>query len=154
MITWRHAQLPSKENCEAKQNQRVRVPTCKVANLGRQFIKRLSGSSQKWSTRVLIINLLPLGSKCSLHYLLCDNGGEPLAMSMILSFVSRGHWRDPAGGRAFLPEPGVFPFASCFHVWLAVSSMWWRHPVMFKNWIPSWVLRTELWTPQIPLSMS
>lgn len=52
------------------------------------------------------MSFLSLGSRCVLQYLLYDGGLYSRALllcsGMMLSFVSRGSWRDIAGGRGSL----------------------------------------------------
>lgn len=108
-------------------NTSVSVLHCKWVNLSRQFVERTSEISQKWTTGMLVIKLLPLSSKCNPHYLLYNNGAGPwkhfsLAVSLILNFDSRGCWRDIAGGGGSLSSSRCFYLASCFqYMWLSVA---------------------------------
>lgn len=60
----------------------------------------------------MCVSLSPLSSKCTLPCLLCDKQWNSVKhfsfhVTMMLSFLSRGQWRDTTGGRGFLKFPEI-----------------------------------------------
>lgn len=59
-----------------------------------------------------VINLLPLSSKFTLQYVLCNKGQNSFkhlsCRANMLIFVRRGHLRDTAGGRRYPPSSCVW----------------------------------------------
>lgn len=85
------------------------------------------------SDNMTVTNFLNLSSKVTLHCSLCDNWSlvniSPLPMDVMLSSVTRGHWRDTEGEMDFSSKWLLLSPNSCSTVSPALGSYRMSYPV-------------------------